>query len=173
MSYYNKICKIMAWFEEKPPTPYDKICISIVKDEDLFNHIGHYVSGDPEALNDHPALTKKLESWLKKIPPISSHPSLPLYRGESANQEQIRSVQSWTPIKEVALDFAKNVAGSVVLRTKGPVQGVSLQDLAHWRMREFPDESHYSGGQAEWLVLRPKNIETVYSKKTGWMNDTP
>jgi hypothetical protein len=155
-------------------SPYDLMCQEIVEDDDMFKHITHYVSGDPEALSEYPEDTKKLEAILKKSPPLKAGGKgmVPKYffRGETESQkhgyEDTRSVQSWTPNKEVALDFAKNVGG-VVRRTSGPVQGVSLSDLCYWRMQARPGENHYCSDLGEWLLLRPKHVETVYTKETG------
>ena len=156
-------------------TPYDQICQEIVGDDELFEHVVHYVSGDPEGFNDYPESTKKLEAILAKLPPLRPGQHIEfsryLYRGESKRREfeNTRSVESWTPNKDTALDFAKNVAASVVQRTSGPVQGVALSDLAYWGS-QLRGKAIYAGDQAEWLVLRPKNVKTVYSEETGWVH---
>jgi len=155
-------------------TPHDHVCYEIANNDELFDHIAFYVSGDPEGLNDYPEVTKKLEDVLKKMKPFkpidsSGHP-MDLYRGESKGRkyENYREVESWTPNKETALDFAKNVADSAVRKTVGAVQGFSLESLVSWRMLTHPNENHYSGGQSEWLILRPKNVKTVYTEDKGW-----
>lgn len=177
MSFLKKIqARIVANdIQSEIKTPLDQVCYEIASNDELFNHISFYVSGDPEGLNDYPEVTRKLEAVLKKMKPFKPTASdgrpMDLYRGESEARkyENYREVESWTPNKKVALDFAINASyAPAVRKTMGGVQGFSLESLVYWRMRIHRNESHYSGGQAEWLLIRPKNVKTVYTKDEGW-----
>jgi hypothetical protein len=152
-------------------TPYDRLCVSIANDDELFEHVIHYVAGDPEALNDYPDLTRKLEGLLSELAPFKPVMSRVFYRGESEYRRysKPRQVESWTPNKEVALDFAKNVSDPAVRRIYPPIQGVQVADLGYWRSRLRPDFKYYGDSQAEWLILRPKKVDTVYTKEGGWV----
>ena len=174
----NFISKIRTkYLVSAADTPYDKMCQEIVKDESLLDHIAHYVSGDPDALSQYPADTKKLESILKKGPWLKAGGvgMIPkyFYRGEALKRDfseygyETRLVESWSPNKEEALDFAKNVAGGVVRQATSPVQGVLISDLAYWST--LAGKNMYSGGISEWLLLRPKHVKTVYTKEDGWL----
>ncbi len=139
----------------------------IAQDEDLFDSVASYTSS-PDVFDDHPEDLAKFLNVLRQIKPVKQR----LYRGEREMEfnnfqpypDHIeRGFTSWSLNKDVANKWF-NEKGNLVKYTDGPVQAVSISDIADARMRSHPGESHYGGGQAEVLVLEPveRKVEGVY-----------
>lgn len=162
--------KPTALFEDeglKPKTKYDKACYQIADDDDLFSLIANYTSSS-DVFHDDPEAVARVAEIIKTIPPFLPPTTKKcLYRGEEHYRGGNRwfyegvaewesgtghfPLLSWSENYDTAQYFAES--RGFIWQTVGKIQGVSLSDIAMWRMRLRQGESHYSGMQAEWFVL--------------------
>jgi len=140
------------------PLTVDEAEALIASDNDLFDTVATYKWGDPDTFEDRPHETGKLIKILKRIKPFTPYFKT-FYRGQpyADIQDSVvmkRGLRSWSANRDTAEDFARGSRDGIVLVRTGPVKGVEISGILMWRMRMTP-ESHYSGMQAEWLLLDP------------------
>ncbi len=128
----------------------------IADDDALFTAVALYTADNPGIFEEWPKEQRKLVRILKRIRPFTTWFKV-FYRGQPFSCEPgelalERGFRSWTSNLRIAENFARDVPDGVVCTLKGLVQGVSITDIAMWRMR-LRDESHYAGMQAEYLIL--------------------
>lgn len=118
--------------------------------DELFGLFVTWVSSGSDAIEDDAAAAAKMRSLLKRVTPVRRH----LFRGEGPHGDaHSRGFHSWTENRSTAEMFAERHGR--VLEIDEPVQGISIADLIDWRMKYRPNESHYGGPQAEWLIIDP------------------
>lgn len=128
----------------------------IANDNAVFSAVAMYTAANPDIFEEWPEAHQEFLRILRRVKLFRPYSKV-LYRGQpdpcAPGELAIeRGFRSWTVSRKVAEDFARDDPNGVVCILEKPVRGVSISDIAMWRMR-LTDESHYSGMQAEYLIL--------------------
>ena len=158
-----------------PRSKYDKVCHAIATDDALWDYFCDYVQV-ADAFEDNPGASSRIVELVRSIPPFIP-PTIRkcLYRGEEIRmgddrlpavwEPHLRDLLSWTVNYDTARQFAGNKG--IVWQTVGKIQGIALEDIVKWRNWTHPNESNYSGMQAEWFVLN-----TCKAREAPWQKIT-
>lgn len=134
----------------------DEAAAIIADDDHLFEAVWLYTGWNPDIFLEWPDQLKKLLGILKRVKPFSPW-FKQFFRGQQGDCEEPGHLgfRSWSANRDTAESFARDWRGygDVVCVLTRPVKAVSISDIAMWRMRLRPGESHYPGMQAEYLIL--------------------
>ncbi len=141
---------------QKGPITAEEAEALIADDDRLFTAVALYTADNPNIFEEWPEERRKFVETLKRIKPWRPWFKV-FYRGQPAPCEPgllalERGFRSWTSNRKIAEDFARDYPDGIVCILSGRVRGVSITDIATWRMR-LRDESQYPGMQAEYLIL--------------------
>lgn len=130
----------------------------IANDNRVFSAVAMYTAANPDIFEEWPEEHQEFLRILRRVKLFRPY-SGALYRGQPSpcapgELAIARGFRSWTVSRKIAEDFARDYPPDVgvVCVLEEPVRGVSISDIVTWRMR-LTDESHYSGMQAEYLIL--------------------
>lgn len=162
--YIERTIRGLPTLRKKGKLTEDEAAAVIADDDELFEVVALYTAQDPQIFEREPQLRDELLKILRRVKPFT--PSFKtFYRGQPGPcgpepEEMARGFRSWSVNRETAEDFARDYPHDVriVCTRIGPVRGVSISDIVMWRMR-VRDESHYSGMQAEWLLLEEEDAQ--------------
>jgi hypothetical protein len=152
------IAKLPRLAVSKKSLSVDEAEALIASDDDLFETVATYKWGNPDIFEEWTYERDKLIKILKRIKPFQPYFKT-FYRGQPYadildSVVMNRGFRSWSANQDTAEEFARGSPDGIVLVRTGPVKGVEISGILTWRMR-MTKESHYSGMQAEWLLLDP------------------